>query len=131
MFLMYHLLYLQEKLKTNTFIDFFFFFVPKKRSGYYRNLGSLRAGTRHHGEFLRYGNAIQSCRERGYGQPAPRGSIPTNNGARRTGSQLIGGDKPMSAHTPGLLNLHIWQVITWAALRAGQNTFSNISIGAV
>ncbi len=60
---------------------------------------------------LRYGNAIQSRRERGYGQPAPRGSIPTNNGARRTGSQLIGGDKPMSAHTPGLLNLHIWQVI--------------------
>ncbi len=29
-----------------------------KRSGYYRNLGSLRAGTRHHGVFLRYGNSF-------------------------------------------------------------------------
>ncbi len=29
-----------------------------ERSGYYRNLGSLRAGTRHHGEFLRYGNSF-------------------------------------------------------------------------
>ncbi len=29
-----------------------------KRSGYYRNLGSLRAATRHHGEFLRYGNSF-------------------------------------------------------------------------
>ncbi len=29
-----------------------------KRSGYYRNLGSLRAGKRHHGEFLRYGNSF-------------------------------------------------------------------------
>ncbi len=29
-----------------------------KRSGYYRNLGSLRAGTRHHREFLRYGNSF-------------------------------------------------------------------------
>ncbi len=29
-----------------------------KHSGYYRNLGSLRAGTRHHGEFLRYGNSF-------------------------------------------------------------------------
>ncbi len=29
-----------------------------KRSGYYRNLGSLRAETRHHGEFLRYGNSF-------------------------------------------------------------------------
>ncbi len=29
-----------------------------KRSGYYRNLGSLRAGMRHHGEFLRYGNSF-------------------------------------------------------------------------
>ncbi len=28
------------------------------RSGYYRNFGSLRAGTRHHGEFLRYGNSF-------------------------------------------------------------------------
>ncbi len=27
-------------------------------SGYYRNLGSLRAGTRHHGETLRYGNSF-------------------------------------------------------------------------
>ncbi len=25
--------------------------VPGKRSGYCRNLGSLRAGTRHHGDF--------------------------------------------------------------------------------
>ncbi len=52
-----------------------------------------------------------------------RGRIPINNGARRAGSQLIGGDKPMSAYTSGILNLHIWQVTTWAALRAGQNTF--------
>ncbi len=38
----------------------------------------------------------------------------------------------MSAYTPGILNLHIWQVTTWAALRAGQNTFSNNRIiGAV
>ncbi len=198
-----------------------------KRSGYYRNLGSLRAATRHHGEFLRYGNSfpptfpedllahaspndwpivakhantssrgsinaapasitsesdterrlaeraaitaitvmsrsrsqgtevtivtgafpferslssfhgnvIQSRRERGYGQPVPvtqRGRIPINNGARRAGSQLIGGDKPMSAYTSGILNLHIWQVTTWAALRAGQNTSSNSSIiGAI
>ncbi len=29
-----------------------------KRSGYHRNLGSLRAGTRLHGEFLRYGNSF-------------------------------------------------------------------------
>ncbi len=29
-------------------------------SGYCRNLGSLRAGTRHHGEFLRYGNSFPS-----------------------------------------------------------------------
>ncbi len=29
-----------------------------KRSGYYRNLGSMRAGTRHHGEFLHYGNSF-------------------------------------------------------------------------
>ncbi len=60
----------------------------------------FRAFTRHHGEFLRYGNAIQSRRERGYRQPVPvtqRGRIPINNGARRAGSQLIGGDKPMSA----------------------------------
>ncbi len=162
-----------------------------KRSGYHRNLGSLRAGTRHHGEFLRYGNSfpptfpedllahaspndwpivakhsntsargsinaapatimsesnterrlaeraaitvnvIQSRRERGYGQPVPvtqRGRIPINNGARRAGSQLIGGDKPMSTYTSGILNLHIWQVTTWAALRAGQNTSSNSSI---
>ncbi len=28
-----------------------------------------RAFTRHHGEFLRYGNDIQSRRERGYEQP--------------------------------------------------------------
>ncbi len=28
------------------------------RSGYYRNLGSLRAGTRHHREFLRYENSF-------------------------------------------------------------------------
>ncbi len=27
-------------------------------SGYYRNLGSLRAGTRHHREILRYGNSF-------------------------------------------------------------------------
>ncbi len=27
-------------------------------SGYYRNLGSLRAGTRHHGETLSYGNSF-------------------------------------------------------------------------
>ncbi len=41
-------------------------------------------------------------------------------------------DKPMSAYTSGILNLHIWQVTTWAALRAGQNTFSNSSIiGAI
>ncbi len=48
-----------------------------------------RAFTRHHGETLRYGNAIQSHRERGYGQPVPitqRCSIPTNNGAHRAGS---------------------------------------------
>ncbi len=31
----------------------------------------LRAFTRHPGETLRYGNAIQSHRERGYGQPVP------------------------------------------------------------
>ncbi len=31
----------------------------------------LRAFTRHHGETLRYRNAIQSRRERGYGQPVP------------------------------------------------------------
>ncbi len=72
---------------------------------------------------------------RGYGQPVPvtqRGRIPINNGARRAGSQLIGGDKPMSAYTSGILNLHIWQVTTWAALRAGQNTSSNSSIiGAI
>ncbi len=30
----------------------------KNVSGYYRNLGSLRAGTRHHGETLRYGNSF-------------------------------------------------------------------------
>ncbi len=91
----------------------------------------FRAFTRHHGEFLCYGNAIQSHRERGYGQPVPvtqRGRIPTNNGARRAGSQLIGGDKTMSAYTSGILILHIWQVATRAALRAGQNTFSNNSI---
>ncbi len=91
----------------------------------------FRAFTRHHWEFLRYGNAIQSRRERGYGQPVPvtqHGSIPTNNGARRAGSQLIDGDKPMSAYTSGILILHIWQVTTRAALRAGQNTFSNNSI---
>ncbi len=38
------------------------------------------------GETLCYGNAIQSRRERGYGQPVPvtqRGSIPTNNSAHR------------------------------------------------
>ncbi len=29
-----------------------------KRSGYYRNLGSLRAGTRHHGEFSVMGNSF-------------------------------------------------------------------------
>ncbi len=29
-----------------------------KRSGYYRNLGSPRVGTRHHGEFLCYGNSF-------------------------------------------------------------------------
>ncbi len=29
-----------------------------KRSGYYCNLGSLRAGTRHHGKFLCYGNSF-------------------------------------------------------------------------
>ncbi len=60
--------------------------------------------------FSSYGNVIQSRRERGYGQPVPvtqRGSIPTNNGARRAGSQLIDGDKPMSAYTSGILNLHI------------------------
>ncbi len=34
----------------------------------------------------------------------------------------------MSAYTSGILNLHIWQVTTRAALRAGQNTFSNSSI---
>ncbi len=28
----------------------------------------------------------------------------------------------MSAYTSGILNLHIWQVTTWDALRAGQNT---------
>ncbi len=46
----------------------------------------FRAFTRHHREFLHYGNAIQSRRERGCGQPVPvtqRGSIPTNNSARR------------------------------------------------
>ncbi len=49
---------------------------------------------RHHGENLRYGNAIQSRRERGYGQPVPvytsesTYTISTNNGARKTGSQL-------------------------------------------
>ncbi len=60
------------------------------------------------------------------------GSIPTNNGARRAGSQLIDGDKPMSAYISGILNLHIWQVTTWAALRAGQNTSSHSSIiGAI
>ncbi len=95
----------------------------------------FRAFTRHHGEFLRYGNVIQSRRERGYGQPVPdtqRGRIPINNGAGRAGSQLMGGDKPMSAYTSGILKLHIWQVTTWAALRAGQNTFSNSSIiGAI
>ncbi len=36
--------------------------IPKSRceklSGYYRNLGSLKAGTRHHGEFLHYGNSF-------------------------------------------------------------------------
>ncbi len=81
------------------------------------------------------GTFIQIRRERGYGQPVPvtqRGRIPINNGARRAGSQLIGGDKPMSAYTSGILNLHIWQVTTWAALRAGQNTSSNSSIiGAI
>ncbi len=61
-----------------------------------------------------------------------RGSIPTNNGARRASSQLIDGDKSMSAYTSGILNLHIWQVTTWAALRAGQNTSSHSSIiGAI
>ncbi len=34
----------------------------------------------------------------------------------------------MSAYTSVILILHIWQVTTWAALRAGQNTFSNNSI---
>ncbi len=95
----------------------------------------FQAFTRHHGEFLRYGNVIQSRRERGYGQPVPvtqRDSIPTNNSARRAGSQLIDGDKPMSAYTSGILNLHIWQVTTWTALRAGQNTSSHSSIiGAI
>ncbi len=38
----------------------------------------------------------------------------------------------MSAYTSGILNLHIWQVTTWAAQRAGQKTFSNSSIiGAI
>ncbi len=74
-----------------------------------------RAFTRHHGETLCYGNAIQSRRERDYGQPVPvtpHGSIPTNNGTHRAGSQLIVGDKPMSVYTTGILNLHIWQKIT-------------------
>ncbi len=106
--------------------------IPKSRceklsgnQGYDSNQSvPFRAFTRHHGEFLRYGNAIQSRHERGYGQPVPvtqRGRIPINNRARRVGSQLIGGDKPMSAYTSGILNLHIWQVTIWAALRAGQN----------
>ncbi len=38
----------------------------------------------------------------------------------------------MSAYTSGIQNLHIWQVTTWAALRAGQNTSSHSSIiGAI
>ncbi len=38
----------------------------------------------------------------------------------------------MSAYTSGILHLHIWQVTTWAAQRAGQKTFSNSSIiGAI
>ncbi len=48
-----------------------------------------QAFTRHHEETLRYGNAIQSRRERGYGQPVPvtqRGSIPTDNDAHSAGS---------------------------------------------
>ncbi len=110
-------------------------FLPSGNRGYDSNRSvAFRAFTRH-GEFFRYGNAIQSRRERGYGQPVPvtqQGRIPTNNGARRAGSQLIGGDKPMSAYTSGMLHLHIWQVTTWAALRAGQNTLSNSSIiGAI
>ncbi len=74
-----------------------------------------RAFMRHLGETIRHGNAIQSHRQRGYGQHVPvtqRGSIPVNNGTHRAGSQLIGGDEPMSAYTTGILNLHIWQEIT-------------------
>ncbi len=58
---------------------------------------------RHHREILRYGNAIQSRRERGYEQPVKVTHqrdrihiILTNSGAHWVGLQLIGGDKPMS-----------------------------------
>ncbi len=32
--------------------------IRENVSSYYRNLGSLRVGTRHHGETLRYGNSF-------------------------------------------------------------------------
>ncbi len=31
----------------------------------------------------------------------------------------------MSFQTPGILNLHIWSMIKWAALRTGQNRSIN------
>ncbi len=69
------------------------------------------------------GTLFNPRRERGYRQPVPvtqRGRIPTNNSARRAGSQLIGGDKPMSAYTSGILHLHIWQVTTWLRWEQGR-----------
>ncbi len=47
------------------------------------------------------GTLFNPAGERGYGQPVPvtqRDSIPTNNSARRVGSQLTDGDKPMSTY---------------------------------
>ncbi len=112
-----------KKIHKNLSFHWIMFPISGYDSNRRRSLSSFHETT------LCYGNAIQSRRERGYGQPVPvtqRGSIPTNNGAHRAGSQLIGGDKPMSAYTTGILNLHIWQEIeiTWTALRAGQNSLA-------
>ncbi len=97
-----------KKIHKNLSFHWIMFPLSGYDSNRRRSLSSFHETTLH------YGNAIQSRRERGYGQPVPvtqRGSIPTNNGAHRAGSQLIGGDKPMSAYTTGILNLHIWQEI--------------------